>query len=99
MDWNVAEDMAETLKVLAHPIRLQIIASLGNRKRSVGRIAATVDRKPAFVSQQLSIMKRRDVLTRIRSGRRVYYRIHDASMARIIECLSTLCGRPLQERP
>jgi len=99
MDWNVAQDMAETLKVLAHPLRLQIIALLGNKKRSVGRIAATVDRKPAYISQQLSIMKRRGVLTRTRSGRRVYYSIHDSNIAQLLECVTTLCDKKATDRP
>lgn len=99
MDWNVTEDMAETLKVLAHPVRLQIVALLGKEKRSVGSIAATVNRKPAFISQQLSIMKRRDVLTRTRGGRKVHYSIHDSDIAQLLNCIIALCDKKATNRP
>lgn len=99
MDWNAAEDMAETLKVLAHPVRLQILALLGNEKRSVGSIAAMVDRKPAIISQQLSIMKRREVLTRTRGGRRVYYSIHDSNIAQLLNHIIVLCDKKATNRP
>ena len=98
MDWDIAEDMVETLKMLAHPVRLQIIASLGNEEQSVGQIAATVDREPAFISRQLSIMKRYDMLTRTRSGRRVYYRIHDSKMVRLAKCVTTVCDKKVTNR-
>jgi DNA-binding transcriptional ArsR family regulator len=96
---KVAEDMAETIKVLAHPVRLQIVASLGNEKRSVGSIAAMVDRKPAFISQQLSIMKRRDVLTRTRCGRKVYYSIHDSNIAQLLNRIIALGDKKATNRP
>lgn len=99
MDWNAAEDMAETLKVLAHPVRLQIVALLGKEKRSVGSIAATVDRKPAIVSQQLGLMKRRNVLACTRRGRRVFYRIHDSNIAQLLDCIATLCDREAANQP
>ena len=59
---DTLERMAETLKAIAHPVRLQIVNILMNGERSVGDLVKTLGTKQSLTSQQLSILKSRGVL-------------------------------------
>ena len=72
---DTLEKMAETLKAVAHPIRLQIVNILMNGERSVGELVRKLGTKQSLTSQQLSILKSRGVLKSRRNGNVVYYSI------------------------
>ena len=75
MDEKVANHVAEVLKAVAHPVRLQIVKLLENKEMCVGDIAEALGGKQAITSQQLTMMKDRGVLECRRDGMKVYYRI------------------------
>jgi hypothetical protein len=52
-----AAHLAEVLRALAHPVRLDIIAMLAVEERNVGSLASQLKVKPAIVSQQLRILR------------------------------------------
>ena len=55
MDKNVAEHVAEVLKAVAHPVRLQIVELLETKEMCVGDIVMALGGKQAITSQQLNI--------------------------------------------
>ena len=67
------EKMAETLKAIAHPVRLQIVNILMTGERSVGELVKALGTKQSLTSQQLSILKSRGVLKSRRNGNVVFY--------------------------
>ena len=75
---DTLEKMAETLKAVAHPIRLQIVNILMNGERSVGELVRKLGTKQSLTSQQLSILKSRGVLKSRRNGNVVYYSIKNS---------------------
>ena len=87
MERKAVEEVAETLKILAHPVRLQIIALLSSKEESVGHIAISVKQRQSFISHQLSIMKRSKLLKRMCYGNKIYYSIHDYQMKQFLNCL------------
>jgi len=87
MDKEVAEHVAEVMKAVAHPIRLQIIESLEKQEMCVGDIAAAVGGKQAITSQQLNMMRDKGILSYRRDGAKVYYRIEDRSVIRLLHCI------------
>ena len=78
------EKMADTLKALAHPIRLQIVNVLMKGERSVGNIVNLLGTKQSLTSQQLSILKSRRLLKSRRDGNVVYYFIENKSIRNIM---------------
>ncbi|MHC4744133.1 MAG: ArsR/SmtB family transcription factor, partial [Planctomycetota bacterium] len=72
MDNNTAEHVAEVLKALAHPARLQIVELLVPGEMSVGEIVGAVGEKQSITSQHLNMMKDKGVLGRRREGAKVY---------------------------
>ena len=88
MDKEVATHAAETLKAVAHPVRLQIVAQLEkNREMCVNDIVSALGAKHSITSQQLPMMKDKGILTCRRQGPKVFYRILNESVIRVLHCI------------
>ena len=87
MDKKVAEHVAEVMKAVAHPVRLGIIELLETKEMCVGDIVEALGGKQAITSQQLNMMKDKGVLGCRRDGAKVYYRIEDRSVIRLLHCI------------
>ena len=81
---DTLEKMAETLKAIAHPVRLQIVNILMNGERSVGELVKTLGTKQSLTSQQLSILKSRGVLKSRRNGNVVFYSLKNDGIKNIM---------------
>jgi len=91
MDKKVAENVAEVLKAVAHPVRLQIVELLEAKEMCVGDIVAAVGGKQAITSQQLNMMKDKGVLNCRRDGVKVYYRIENKNVIKLLNCIYDHC--------
>ena len=93
MDKKVAEHVAEILKAVAHPVRLQIVELLEAKEMCVGDIVTALGVKQAITSQQLNMMKDKGVLNCRRNGTKVYYRIENKNVVRLLHCIYDHCDR------
>jgi DNA-binding transcriptional ArsR family regulator len=93
MDKKVAEHVAEVLKAVAHPVRLQIVELLETKEMCVGDIVAAIGGKQAITSQQLNMMKDKGVLNCRRNGTKVYYRIENKNVIKLLNCIYDHCDR------
>ncbi len=84
---DALEKMAETLKAVAHPVRLQIVNILMNGERSVGELVKALGTKQSLTSQQLSILKSRGVLKSRRNGNVVYYSLENSGIKKIMAAI------------
>ena len=75
MDKKIFELQANICQTMANPKRLEIISILCDRELAVGEIAEKMDIRTANLSQHLSIMKTKGILTSRRDGVHIYYRI------------------------
>jgi len=91
MDKELAQHAAEVLKAVAHPLRLQIVEALEEGERSVGDIVEALGEKQAITSQQLNLMKDKGVLASRRDGAKVYYRIAEPNVIRVLNCVYNHC--------
>ena len=91
MDKKVAEHVAEVMKAVAHPVRLQIIELLEKREMCVGDIVEAVGGKQAITSQQLNMMRDKGVLGSRREVNKVFYRIENKNVIRLLACISDHC--------
>lgn len=91
MDKKVAEHVAEVMKAVAHPVRLQIIELLEKREMCVGDIVEAVGGKQAITSQQLNMMRDKGVLSSRRDGNKVFYRIENKNVIKLLACISDHC--------
>ena len=91
MDTRVAENVAEVLKAMAHPVRLQIIELLEQKEICVGDIVDALGGKQAITSQQLNMMKDKGVLGCRRDGTKVFYRIENKDVIKLLHCVYDHC--------
>lgn len=93
MDDKVAEHVAEVLKAVAHPVRLQIVELLEKDEKCVGDIAEALGGKQSITSQQLNMMKDKGILSCRRDGAKVYYRIENKSVIKLLHCIYDHCDK------
>ncbi len=91
MDEKVAEQLADVLKAIAHPMRLRIIEALEGGEKCVGDIVGATGGKQAITSQHLNMMRDKGVLACRREGAKVYYRIEKRNVIRLLHCIYDHC--------
>jgi len=91
MNSNIAEHVAEVLRAVAHPARLQIVELLVPGEMCVGDIVQAVGEKQSITSQQLNMMKDKGVLGSRRDGTKVYYHIENKNVIKLLNCVYNHC--------
>jgi DNA-binding transcriptional ArsR family regulator len=78
---------AECLRVLAHPVRIRVVQLLLHGQYTVGEIAEDCRIPENVASEHLRLMQRCGFLSSEREGRKVFYRVLEPHLERIIECI------------
>lgn len=68
---------SEFFKTLSNPIRIAIIDALRNGELGVNELSVIVQAEQAYVSQQLSILKSKNLVKFRKEGNFVYYSVTD----------------------
>tara|TARA_B100000780_G_scaffold240071_1_gene182012 strand:- start:878 stop:1183 length:306 start_codon:yes stop_codon:yes gene_type:complete len=79
----------ETLKAIAHPIRLAIIDLLDHTGENmcVTQIHEQLEIEQAVVSQHLKILKDRGVLDYQKEGKHCFYFLKNRELTKMLECI------------
>ena len=93
MENKTAQHVAEVLKAVAHPVRLQIIELLEHGEKCVGDMVEKLGIPQAVASQQLVLMKDKDVLQCRRDGTRAFYSIKNLNVIKLLHCVYHHCER------
>ncbi|MCZ4281528.1 metalloregulator ArsR/SmtB family transcription factor [Kiloniella laminariae] len=75
------------LRALANERRLMILCQLVEGEKSVGALAESLDIAQAMISQQLSILRREELVCFRREGQCIYYRLDHPAAAGILQVL------------
>jgi DNA-binding transcriptional ArsR family regulator len=76
-----ASELAEFLRALAHPRRIQILEELRKSERDVASLAKATRLANSSVSQHLMVLRAHRVVAERREGRRVFYRLRAEELA------------------
>ena len=76
-----ASELAEFLRALAHPRRIQILEELRIGERDVASLAKATSLAHSSVSQHLMVLRAHRVVAERREGRRVFYRLRSEQLA------------------
>lgn len=87
-DPALATIAAEILKAIAHPVRLRIVALLCGSPRNVTSLAEQLEVPQAIVSQQLRILRMKDLVGVTRQGGFATYWIAEPHLREMLGCLS-----------
>lgn len=84
IDVSLIPDVVEVLRLLGDETRARMVIELLDAELSVGDLATIVDKAPPAVSQHLARLRHARVVTTRRDGNHIYYRLHDAHVARLV---------------
>ena len=84
MPQQLANFKAEFFKALAHPIRIRILDSLRDGEKGVNELSEILRIEPANVSQQLAILRMRNIVVGRKAGSNVYYSVSDPKVFRLL---------------
>jgi len=82
---QLANFKAEFFKALAHPIRIRILDRLRDGEKSVNELSEALQIEQANVSQQLAILRVRNIVVGRKSGSNVYYSISDRTIFKLLD--------------
>ncbi len=85
MPQQLATFKAEFFKALAHSVRIRILDCLREGEKSVNELSELLQIEPANVSQQLAVLRFRDIVTGRKSGSNVFYSVTDPKLFRLLD--------------
>ena len=75
VDMTVYEMQAEISKTLANPIRLAILHSLRDGKKTVNELATLLGVRQSNLSQHLAVLRQRGIVKTRKQGASIFYRV------------------------
>ena len=76
---------AEFFKALAHPLRISILDALRDGELTVAEISQRFDTEPANTSQQLAVLRNKNIVVTRKDGSSVYYSISDRAIFKVLD--------------
>lgn len=77
MHQNIEQFKADFFKALAHPLRIQILEVLCDGDKSVNEIQTLLGSEGSTVSQQLAVLRNKNVVYGDKQGTTVIYSLRD----------------------
>ncbi len=75
---------ADFFRALAHPIRIRILEVLGTGEHSVQELQQTLGLEQSIVSQQLAILRAKNIVTPRKVGTTVQYALSDRLITKLL---------------
>ncbi len=75
---------ADFFRALAHPIRIRILETLGTGDRSVQELQQALDLDQPIVSQQLAVLRAKNIVTPRKVGTTVRYALSDPLITKLL---------------
>ncbi len=87
-DLERAQQLAEMLKAVAHPLRLRSIAALCEDPQTVSQLCQRLDVRQSLVSQHLAVLRMVGLVHVDRTGGRATYSIKEQGLRNLIACVT-----------
>jgi ArsR family transcriptional regulator len=76
---------AEFFKALAHPLRIAVLDALRNGELGVNGLSHLLKVEQSNLSQQLAILRARNIVVGRKEGLNVYYSVRDATVFKLLD--------------
>jgi DNA-binding transcriptional ArsR family regulator len=97
MPQQIANFKAEFFKALGHPVRIRIVDCLRNGEKGVNELSETLKLEQANVSQQLAILRTRNLVIGRKAGGGVFYSVSDRAVFRLLDVAKEIFNNHLVE--
>lgn len=85
MGLELQQFKADFFKALAHPLRIRILELLSEGDKSVNEIQALLNSNGSQVSQQLSVLRSKNIVVGTKNGKNVIYSLRDPSITNLLD--------------
>ncbi len=94
--WNdMPQFQAEFFKALAHPLRIRILEILSEGEKSVNEIQTSLNSEGSAVSQQLSVLRTKNIVVGVKDGKRVIYSLRDPAIIELLKAAKEIFNNHL----
>lgn len=84
---------AELFKALGHPVRIRILELLRTGEMTVSELQTHLEIDPSSVSQQLAVLRNRQLVAGRKQGTSVYYSAVDAQVYELLDVARAMFNR------
>ena len=91
--------IAEYMKVLGAPFRIQILLSIGYGEACVCHLEASLKKRQAYISQHLMVLRDAGILNTRRDGKYIYYRVADKDIFDLIKSTAKILNLSDKDLP
>lgn len=93
IDFSQVDLVSDCLKVLSNPDRLKILCVLVEGELNVQQIELRTDIQQPTLSQQLTVLRKADMVSTRREGKQIFYQVSDPKVLALMQTLYQLyCG-------
>ena len=86
---------AEFFKALAHPVRIKILRLLRSGEKSVTELQQTLGLESSAVSQQLAILRMKNLVVARKEGAKALYAVRDTQIFQLLDSAKEMFDRHL----
>jgi DNA-binding transcriptional ArsR family regulator len=86
---------AEFFKALAHPLRIAILDALRSGESTVNDLCAKLNVEQSTLSQQLAVLRNRNIVAGRKVGLNVYYSVPDATVFKLLDVAKQIFNNQL----
>ena len=95
MRQQLSEFKADFFKALAHPLRISILDALRDGELTVNEVSQRFDVEQANASQQLAVLRNRNIVVTRKEGANVYYSVSDKSIFKLLDAAKEIFNHHL----
>lgn len=95
MRQQLSDFKADFFKALAHPLRISILDALREGELTVNEISQRFNIEPANASQQLAVLRNRNIVITRKDGANVYYSVSDKSIFKLLDAAKEIFNNHL----
>lgn len=95
MRQQLSEFKADFFKALAHPLRISILDALRDGELTVNEISQRFDVEQANASQQLAVLRNRNIVITRKEGANVFYSVRDKSIFKLLDAAKEIFNHHL----
>jgi ArsR family transcriptional regulator len=88
---------AEFFKALAHPARIRLLELLRGGERTVSELQVQLDMDPSSVSQQLAVLRAKNIVQTRKMGTSVYYSVRDPQVYILLDAARAMFDTHLSD--
>ncbi len=92
---DLARFKAEFFKALAHPLRIRVIDALRKGEIGVNDLCSLLEVEQSTLSQQLALLRSRNIVVGRKAGQNVYYAIRDTAIFRLLDVAKEIFNNQL----